>query len=189
MKMLNVFLVLIAVLVSTGFAHATLAVTNATIAHGKLTVTGTTNQANQTVTLDGQFTVNSDAQKNFVFSLTNYHPSDCVVTVVVGAKHANGVVGNCGDAGTGANITGTIHGAAGAIPAHSCVTTAITVGGATVGDAGMISFTGDVPVPAGLVFSFIKVTSADNATLRICNPTNSPSAAFTDVGVRVVTFK
>jgi hypothetical protein len=108
---------------------------------------------------------------------------------VVGNKQANGVVGNCGDAGTGANITGAIHGDAGAIAAHSCVTSPMTVIGAAVGDAGMISFTGDVPAPPGLMFSFIKVTSADNATLRICNPTNAPSVAFSNVGVRVVTFK
>jgi hypothetical protein len=189
MKHFGIILVLIVTLCSAGAAQAALAITNATIAAGKLTVRGTTAQANQAVRLDGQFTVNSDAQKNFVFSLSNYHPSDCVVTVAVGAKTANGVVGNCGDAGTGANITGTIHGDAGAVPAHSCVTTAITVGGATVGDAGMISFTGNVPVPAGLVFSFLKVTSAGNASMRICNPTNSASAAFTDVGVRIVTFK
>jgi len=189
MKNFSVFLILVVALCWASVAQAALAVTNATIAHGKLTVTGTTHQANETVTLDGQFTVNSDAHRKFVFSLANYHPSDCVVTVAVGTKTANGVVGNCGDAGTSANITGTIHGDAGAVPAHSCVTTTINVGGATVGDAGMISFTGDVPVPAGLVFSFLKVTSPDNASMRICNPTNSASPAFANVGVRVVTFK
>jgi hypothetical protein len=189
MKNVSMFLAMVAVLVSASVAQAALAVTDATIANAKLVVKGTTASAHEKVTLDGQFTVKSDAQKNFSFALSNYHPSSCVVTVAVGANEATGVVGNCGDAGTGANITGTIHGDAGAVAAHSCLTTDITVGGASVGEAGMISFTGNVPAPAGLIFEFIKVSSANHAILRLCNPTNVASPAFSDVGVRVVTFK
>ncbi len=77
---------------------ATLAVTDAAIEKGKLTVTGTTVGATQQVTLDGQFVTTSKKSK-FSFALDNYHPEDCMVTVKVGGTTATGVVANCATSG------------------------------------------------------------------------------------------
>lgn len=77
-------------------AGAALAITDAKIEGGKLVVTGTTALATQAVQLDGKFNATSSAQKVFTFSLSNYHPDDCVVQVKVGAAAVNGVVANCG---------------------------------------------------------------------------------------------
>jgi hypothetical protein len=89
---------------------------------------------------------------------------------------------------SGADITGAIHGDAGAIAAHSCTTAAIDLGGAHVGDAAFLTFIGDTPAPAGLTFQILKVSSTDHGTIRFCNLTNAASPAFSDVGIRVITF-
>src|SRR4051812_37122565 len=58
---------------ATGLAHsAALDITNAKVAAGLLQVTGTSPQPNQNVQLDSQFTVMSDANNNFAFSLNSY---------------------------------------------------------------------------------------------------------------------
>jgi hypothetical protein len=88
----------------------------------------------------------------------------------------------------GVDVQGTIQAGAGAVAAHSCLTTPLTVGGARVGQLILLTFVGNVPAPQGLTFEPIKVSSANNATMRFCNPTNAPSPAFSNVGVRVVTF-
>jgi hypothetical protein len=171
-------------------AHAAgLAVTDASIDHGKLTVKGTTVAANQTVTLDGQFTTQSTKKKAFVFVLDNYHPAACVVTVAVGAAEADGVVANCGQGFGGVNTSVFVSQSAGAVASHTCFNASLGVSGVVVGDAGLVSMAGGVAVPAGLIFSFLKVTGPDTVALRICNPTDSPSAAYTDLELRVVTFR
>jgi hypothetical protein len=88
----------------------------------------------------------------------------------------------------GVDIDGLLHGDAGAVPANSCVTAPLEAGGAQVGQAILITFIGAVPAPQGLVFEPIKVTSPGEAMLRFCNPTNVASPAFSNVGVRIVTF-
>jgi hypothetical protein len=42
--------------------------------------------------------------------------------------------------------------------------------------------------PAGLI-QILKITSPDHGTLRFCIPTDAASAAFSDVGVRFLTFR
>lgn len=105
---------------------------------------------------------------------------------VSGIKITNGSVSTADF--SGADITGTIFGLAGAVPANSCTTSSIDMGGAQVGDAAFITFIGNVPAPPGLTFEIIKVSSPDVGTMRFCNPTNSASVAFSDVGVRIITF-
>lgn len=89
----------------------------------------------------------------------------------------------------GADVIGAIHGDAGAVAAHSCVSAPITLGGAKVGDALFLTFVGDTQVPQGLTFQLLKVNSPDNATIRFCNPTNAASPAFDNVGVRVIALR
>jgi hypothetical protein len=89
---------------------------------------------------------------------------------------------------SGADIHGTIHGDAGAIPAHSCVTADVALGGAKVGDLALLTFVGNTPAPAGLTFQLLKVSSAGHGNLRFCNPTASASPAFSNVGIRVLTL-
>jgi hypothetical protein len=89
----------------------------------------------------------------------------------------------------GTNITGTIHGDAGAVAAQSCTTAELDAVGAQVGELPVIGFVGDTPTPQGLTFQPLKVTSPGHITLRFCNPTNAPSPAFSNVGVKIITFK
>jgi hypothetical protein len=89
----------------------------------------------------------------------------------------------------GTNITGTIHGDAGAVASHSCTTAELDAVGAQVGELPAIGFVGDTPAPPGLTFQPLKVGSPGHITLRFCNPTNTPSPAFSNVGVKIITFK
>jgi hypothetical protein len=102
------------------------------------------------------------------------------------AKIANGAVTTAKLAG--ADITGSIHGDAGAVASHSCTTADIVLGGAQVGDVALLTFTGATPVPAGLTFQILKISSAGHGNIRFCNPTNAASPAFANVGIRVLTF-
>jgi hypothetical protein len=88
----------------------------------------------------------------------------------------------------GADIHGTIHGDAGAVAAHSCFTSDITLGGAQVGDVALLTFIGGTSAPAGLTFQILKVDSPGHGNIRFCNPTNTASPAFSGVGIRVLTF-
>lgn len=89
----------------------------------------------------------------------------------------------------GADVTGAISGAAGTVASHSCTTLGLSVSGAQVGDLPVLAFVGPTPVPAGLTFQLLKVSAPDSLTMRLCNPTNVPSPAFTDLGVRIIAFR
>jgi hypothetical protein len=102
------------------------------------------------------------------------------------AKIQNGAVTTAKLAG--ADIHGTIHGDAGAVAAHSCLTADIELGGAHVGDLALLTFIGGTPVPAGLTFQILKVSAANHGNIRFCNPTNAASPAFSNVGIRVLTL-
>lgn len=101
-------------------------------------------------------------------------------------KIANGSVTTADIAGI--DINGSINGVAGAVPAHLCQTATIDIGGAQVGDVALFTFTGENAATAGLTFQILKITSPDHGTMRFCNPTDSASPAFSDVGVRILTF-
>jgi hypothetical protein len=88
----------------------------------------------------------------------------------------------------GADIHGTIHGDAGVVAAHSCYTADIVLGGAQVGDVALLTFTNGNGAPAGLTFQILKIVSPGHGNIRFCNPTNTASPAFTNVGIRVLTF-
>jgi hypothetical protein len=102
------------------------------------------------------------------------------------AKIANGGVTTADIAG--ADIHGSINGSAGAVAANSCTTASIDLGGALVGDVALLTFIGNTPAPQGLTFQILKISSPGHGTIRFCNPTGAPSPAFSNVGVRVLTF-
>jgi len=84
---------------SSAFAAAPIAITDAKVATGLLTVTGRTLHANTPVTLDSRFNTRSDATGNFTFSLNDYLPSDCIVSISDGTRTVRGVVADCGPTG------------------------------------------------------------------------------------------
>jgi hypothetical protein len=89
----------------------------------------------------------------------------------------------------GADVTGTIHGDAGAVPAQSCTTSSVDAAGTEIGDVPVMAFVGNTPAPPGLTFQLLKVSSPGSVTMRFCNPTNVASPAFADVGVRIIAFR
>jgi hypothetical protein len=114
------------------------------------------------------------------------HTADIGDGQVTGLKITNGSV-TTADLNV-ADITGTIQGVAGAVSANSCTTASITLGGAQVGDVAFLTFVGSTPAPPGLTFEIIKISSPGQGTMRFCNPTSSASPAFSNVGIRVITF-
>jgi hypothetical protein len=76
-------------------AASQITVTDAKIEAGELKVSGQTSQPNTTVTLDKQFTTQSNKARRFFFSLS-YFPTDCSVTLVAGSDAREAIVANCG---------------------------------------------------------------------------------------------
>ncbi|MDT4915527.1 MAG: hypothetical protein QOH89_227 [Pseudonocardiales bacterium] len=84
----------------------------------------------------------------------------------------------------GANKSGSI---SFSIAANSCATLNFGVSGAAVGEAVIMSYTGTVTVPPGVMFAPFRVVSANNITTRACNVTAS-AVSVSSLGVRFVTF-
>ena len=63
----------------------------------------------------------------------------------------------------------------------------IGVSGAAVGETVMMSYTGSVALPSGVMFGPFRVVSANNITARACNVTTGP-VSVSGLGVRFVTF-
>jgi hypothetical protein len=84
----------------------------------------------------------------------------------------------------GADVNGAISFSLGA---NSCGTLNFGVSGAAVGQAVLLTYTGTVAMPSGVMFSPFRVVSAGNITARACNVT-STSVSVSSIGVRIVTF-
>jgi hypothetical protein len=84
-------------------AFAGIIVTDAKIASGKLTVTGTNSKASTAVTLDGKYKATSNASRVFTFNLV-YHPDDCIVELTEAGlvTPVRAVVADCGARGLNA---------------------------------------------------------------------------------------
>jgi hypothetical protein len=61
------------------------------------------------------------------------------------------------------------------------------VGGASVGEVVLMSYTGVVALPPGVVFGPFRVVTAGNITARACNVTGS-SVSVSGLNVHFVTF-
>jgi len=84
----------------------------------------------------------------------------------------------------GANINGAISFTLGA---NACGTLNMGVSGASVGEVVLLSYTGTVALPPGVMFGPFRVVSAGVVTTRACNVT-ATAMTVTDIGVHIVTF-
>jgi hypothetical protein len=84
----------------------------------------------------------------------------------------------------GANTSGSISFSLGA---NTCGTLNFAVGGAAVGEAVIMSYTGTVALPPGVMFGPFRVVAPGNVSTRACNVTGS-SVSVSSIGVRFVTF-
>jgi hypothetical protein len=76
-----------------------ISVTTATVEAGKLVIEGKSPQPKQKVTLDGRFNEKSNGSRAFRFSLDDYLPPSCIVSLKAGALLTTAVVANCGPRG------------------------------------------------------------------------------------------
>jgi hypothetical protein len=100
------------------------------------------------------------------------------------AKLINGSVTLKDLAGT--DFTGTYNIAA--VAGNTCVTQALPVPGAQVGQFPLLAFVGDAALPRDLVITAIKVNAADSVRVKVCNPTNGATLAANGVEIRFITL-
>jgi len=163
---------------------AGLVVTDAQIAGGKLTVTGTSPLANQSIELDGRFTTMSDAQRKFAFSVV-YVPADCIVQVAAGSATRNAAVARCAvGQPRGVVVNGAI--SLSGIANGRCNQVTFNVGGAVVGDSVIIS-TG-AAIQNGILMYANRVSSAGHVEVNACNFTGGAMNAINNFPVKVMTF-
>jgi len=132
MRLVTFIIVALALIVGSAAAFAAgIVITDAKIAAGKLTVQGKSPAPSQTVELDGKFSVQSDASRNFSFGI-GYVPADCVVQITVGASSRKAAIANCAvGQPQGVSVTGNI--SLSGIPTGRCNQVTFGVGGAKVG--------------------------------------------------------
>jgi len=167
----------------TTFA-AGLIITDAKIAAGSLTIRGRSPLANQTVDLDGRFTVQSDATRNFAFGVP-YVPSDCVVQITAGASSKNAAIANCA---VGQPKGVVVHGAISlsGISSGRCNQVTFSIGGAQVGDSVIVS-TG-AAIQNGIVLYANRVASAGHVEVNACNFSGVSMTPLSNFPVKVMTF-
>jgi hypothetical protein len=86
----------------------------------------------------------------------------------------------------GADVLGSI--SLGSFAAHSCTDVTVSISGAQVGQVPLVAFRGSVPLPSGLMFQPLEVTSQGHVTSRVCNPTDTASIPASDIGFRLITM-
>ena len=167
----------------TTFA-AGLIVTDAKIAAGSLRVSGKSPLANQTVELDGKFSVQSDASRNFAFAVP-YVPSDCVVQITAGASSKKAAIANCAvGQPRGVSVNGAI--SLTGIPNGRCSQVTFSVAGAEVGDSVIVS-TG-AAIQNGMLLYPNRVSSAGHVEVNACNFTGGAMTPISNFPVKVMTF-
>ena len=85
----------------------------------------------------------------------------------------------------GANINRGISLAAGAVANGSCKDVFLAAAGAAVGEAVLVSLRG--PAPEGLLLQGVRVPSANQVIVKICNLAGAPSPQIS-LPIRVMTF-
>ncbi|HWU20104.1 MAG TPA: hypothetical protein VN088_01155 [Nocardioides sp.] len=84
----------------------------------------------------------------------------------------------------GANVAGAI---SFSLSAHGCGNLILSVAGARVGQAAVLTWTGTGNPPAGVVLGPLKVVSPDHLVVSACNLTDN-AISESGVGVRVITL-
>ena|SRR5690349_9749278 len=163
---------------------AGLIITDAKIAAGSLRVSGKSPLANQTVDLDGRFSVQSDATRNFTFAVP-YVPADCVVEITAGASSKKAAVASCA---VGQPRGVVSHGAISlsGISNGRCNQVTFNVGGAEVGDSVIVS-TG-AAIQNGILLYANRVSSAGHVEVNACNFSGISMTAISNFPVKVMTF-
>jgi hypothetical protein len=86
----------------------------------------------------------------------------------------------------GADVSGSVSFAAGAVANGRCRDFSVTTSGTQVGDAVLMSLRG--AVADGIVFSGVRVAVNNQSIIKMCNFTGGASPAITSLPVRLVTF-
>jgi hypothetical protein len=185
MRLVTLILFALALIVGSGTAFAAgLVITDAKIAAGSLTVRGKSPLANQTVELDGKFSVQSDATRSFTFGVP-YVPDDCVVQIAAGASSKKAAVANCAvGQPRGVAVNGAI--SLSNITNGRCNQVTFLVGGAQVGDSVIVS-TG-AAIQSGILFYANRVSSAGHVEVNACNFTGGAMTAISDFPIKVITL-
>jgi hypothetical protein len=103
---------------------------------------------------------------------------------LTGADIANGSI-TAADL-LGGNSTGAISLSAGGVPVGGCVDLAVSVPGAALDEAVVFSLRGSAP--AGMLFYGVRVPTAGQVTMKVCNLTGGSSPAIPSLPVRILTF-
>jgi hypothetical protein len=80
-------------------AAADISIVVARLISGDLWIVGRTEEPNADVTLEGSFSVVSDATGKFEFRLPGYHPPTCIVAITTAKHSERALVADCGPAG------------------------------------------------------------------------------------------
>lgn len=186
MKKLAVALIAIVAVFASASAFAReIVVTDAKIAGGALKVSGMTPGPKQKIKLDGDFSVTSDASRNFSFVLTDYFPLSCVAHLAVGASHtATAVVANCATLKRGADISGAI--SLSGIANGRCSQVDLAISGAKVGEMPLI--TPEAATQNGILLYAFRVSSDNHVTMNACNFTGGAMTAISNLPIRVLTL-
>ncbi len=86
----------------------------------------------------------------------------------------------------GADSAGHISLGANAVANGQCRDFNISVGGAAVGEAVVISLQGTLP--EGILIYGVRVPSAGTATMKVCNLSGAAMAAISDLPIRIITY-
>src|SRR6478672_4100875 len=166
----------LAVAISTGGAYAANTVFSTDIVNGEVkTQDLAANAVTSPKILDGGVKatdITNDAVSSNTISDGGVQTADLADGGVTGHK--------------GADVSGSVSFAAGAVANGRCRDFSVTTSGTQVGDAVLMSLRG--AVADGIVFSGVRVAVNNQSIIKMCNFTGGASPAITSLPVRLVTF-
>jgi len=185
MRRLLTFIIFVPMLmVFPGMTFAAgIVVTDVKIGAGKLTVQGKSPAPNQTVELDGKFSVQSDGSGNFSFGVP-YVPAGCVIEIRAGASSEKAAVANCAvGLPRGTNLIGaaSLSGA----PDDRGVQTTFAVSGTKAGAS--VIFSSQAATPNGVIF-YGGISLDGHTELDVWNSTGESTTAISGLPVRIITI-
>jgi hypothetical protein len=185
MKIAIITIFAISMIFTSATAQAAgIVITVAKIAAGKLTVQGKSPAPNQTVELDGKFSVQSDATRNFTFGVA-YVPADCVVQITAGASAKDAAVASCAvGQPRGVAVNGAI--SLSGISPGRCNQVTFNIGGANVGDSVIVSTR--AAIQNGIVLYPNRVAMAGHVEVNACNFSGGAMTAISGFPIRVITI-
>lgn len=178
-----IFVPMLTIFPGTTFASG-IVIADAKIEAGKLTVLGKSHAPDQTVELDGKFSVQSDGSGNFSFGVP-YVPAGCVVEITAGASSERAAVANCAvGQPRGANMPDAVF--LSGVPDDRGVQTTFAVGGTKAGADVIIS--SQATTPNGVIFYGARMSSDGRTEVKVWNSTSESTAAISGLPVRIITI-